>query len=589
MDYASAFESLKKRSTERDTRMRQVMLVRSGHPEQVFPGLFPEGLWSRPIVANLIDVAAKDMAEQTGVIPTITAAGDSSIDEGSRTRADKCTKIANYYVAASRLGTELVTGADRYHTYGFLPLRVEPNYKEKRPHIHVEDPMGSYFDMDRFGVVNVYARSYKRKAGDLAALFPEQANKIMQSGALGARTNSEDLLEVVRWYDNKTTVMFLPERGGLILAQTPNKIGRVPVAIAVRPSLDGQPRGQFDDVLPIYAAKARLALLMMNAVQKSVDAPLVLPPDVTKLSVGGDSVIRSQNPEKIRRVPLDVPQYGFAENNVLGDEMRVGSRYSETRGGQIDSSIVTGQGIKALQAGFDGQIKVAQSIIGEALGEALSIAFAVDEAYFGELEREVSATANGVPYRLKYKPSRDIKGNHGVIVEYGLMAGLDPNRALVFGLQARGDKLLSRGFLRRNLPISLNASEEERAIDIEEMRDSLKASVSALAQAIPQMVMQGQDPMDVVEKMSTVIQQRKKGVALEDAIAKAFKPEPKPEQTGPMGMGEAEMGMPQPPAAGGAPQLPQAQEPRTMQELLAGLTGSGSPVLAGRVTRQIPA
>lgn len=588
MDYASAFDALRRRSSERDQRMRQVMLVRSGHPEQVFPGLFPDGLWSRPIVANLIDVAAKDMAEQTGVIPTITAAGDSSLDEGSRTRADKCTKIANYYVAASRLGTELVTGADRYHTYGFLPLRVEPNFKDKRPHIHVEDPMGSYYDMDRFGTVTAYARLYKRKAGDLAALFPEHADKIMLSGMMGARTNADDMLEVVRWYDTKESVMFMPERGGLVLARTPNRIGRVPVAIAVRPSLDGQPRGQFDDVLPIYAAKARLALLMMNAVQKSVDAPLALPQDVTKLSVGGDSVIRSQTPEKIRRVPLDVPQYGFAENNVLGDEMRVGSRYSETRGGNIDSSIVTGQGIKALQAGFDGQIKVAQSIIGEALGAAISLAFAVDEAYFGEYEREVSAMANGVPYRLKYKPSRDIKGNHGVTVEYGLMAGLDPNRALVFALQARGDKLLSRGFVRRNIPISLNAAEEERAIDIEEMRDSMKASIASLANAIPQMVMQGQDPIDIVEKMSTVIQQRKKGVALEDAVAKAFKPEPKPEQMAEQGMGEAEM-MGGAPQGGPAPQIPQAQGPRTMQELLAGLTGSGSPVLSGRVTRQIPA
>ena len=134
-----------------------------------------------------------------------------------------------------------------------------------------------------------------------------------------------------------------------------------------------------------------------------------------------------------------------------------------------------GQGVKALMAGFDGQIKVTQSILGEALGEALSIALATDEAYFPDVQREVSGNANGVPYKLKYRPSTDIAGNYGLTVEYGLMAGLDPNRALVFALQARGDKLISRGFTRRNLPITMNASEEERAIDMEEMRDALKA------------------------------------------------------------------------------------------------------------------
>lgn len=585
-ELVTAFEQLKTRNSERDKRMREVALVRAGQADQVFQGLFPEGVWSRPIIANLIDVVARDTSEQIGVLPTITAAGDSSLDDNQRSKADKRTKIANYYVASSRLGTELLRGADQLGTYGFNVLRVEPNFKEKRPHIHVENSMGAYFDQDRFGEVIVYAREYQRKAGDLAAHFPEQADAILMGNAF-TRGDGNQMLKVIRWMDKKQTVMFIPERGGLVLAQTPNKIGRVPVAIAQRPSLDGEIRGAFDDVLPVYAAKARLALLTMEAVQKSVEAPLALPTDVTSLSIGPDSVIRSNSPEKIRRVNLDVPQFAFAENNVLADEMKLGTRFPQARAGQAEGSIVTGQGVKALMAGFDSQIKVAQSILGEAIGQAISIAFAVDEAFFGDITREVSATANGVQYKLKYKPTSDIAGNYGVTVEYGLMAGLDPNRALVWGLQARGDKLISRGMLRRNLPISLNAGEEERAIDIEEMRDALKSSIASLAAAIPQMVMQGQDPMKVVEKMSSVINSRKAGTPLEDAVAKAFKPEePKPEQPAPAGM---EAGMqPQAPEGmgGGMPQAP--NQPKSMQELLAGLSGSGNPVLAGRVTRSIP-
>jgi len=476
-EFVQAFEQLKARNAERDKRMREVALVRAGQADQVFRGLFPEGNWSRPIIANLIDVVARDVSEQAGVLPTITAAGDSSLDDSQRTKADKRTKICNYYVASSRLGTELLRGADQLGTYGFVVFRVEPNFKERRPHIHVENSMGAYYDVDRFGEVQVYARSYYRKAGDLAAQFPEYADKILQTGTF-SRGDTNQLLEVVRWTDKKQAIMFIPERGGVVLAQTPNKLGKVPVAIAQRPSLDGEVRGSFDDVLPVYAAKARLALLTMEAVQKSVEAPLALPTDVTQLSVGPDSVIRSNSPEKIRRINLDVPQFAFAENNVLADEMKLGTRFPQARAGQAEGSIVTGQGVKALMAGFDSQIKVIQSVLGEAIGQAISLSLATDEVYFNEVTREVSATANGVPYKLKYKPSADINGNYGVTVEYGLMAGLDPNRALVWGLQARGDKLISRGMLRRNLPISLNAGEEERAIDIEEMRDSLKASVA---------------------------------------------------------------------------------------------------------------
>jgi hypothetical protein len=579
-----AYEQLKARNSERDKRMREVALVRSGNADQVFRGLLPEGTWSKPIIANLIDVVARDVSEQAGVLPTITAAGDSSLDDSQRSKADKRTKIANYYVASSRLGTELLRGADQLGTYGFCVFRVEPNFKENRPHIHVENSMGAYYDMDRFGEVSVYCRSYYRKAGDLAALYPEYADKILKPNSFGQTASGNELLEVVRWTDKKRAVMFIPERGGIVLAEIPNKIGRVPVAIAQRPSLDGETRGSFDDVLPVYAAKARLALLTMEAVQKSVEAPLALPNDVTQLSIGPDSVIRSNSPEKIRRINLDVPQFAFAENNVLADEMKLGTRFPQARAGQAEGSVVTGQGVKALMAGFDSQIKVIQSILGEAIGGAISIAFATDEAYFPTLTREVSATANGVPYKLKYKPSIDINGNYGVTVEYGLMAGLDPNRALVWGLQARGDKLISRGMLRRNLPISLNAGEEERAIDIEEMRDSLKASISQLAAAIPQMVSQGQDPMQIVEKMAVVIDERKRGTSLEDAVAKAFKKEPEPEQpqSPEMAQPEQPMGM-----GGGMPQMPQGRP--AMQELLAGLTGGGNPNLAARVTRQIPA
>jgi hypothetical protein len=588
-DYVQRFEALRQRNGERDKRMRDVAMIRAGHTEQVFPGLFPEGAWSKPIIANMIDVVAKDLSEQVGVLPTITATGDSTLDEGARTKADKRTKIANYYVAASKLGTQLIRAADQFITYGFVPLRVEPHFKDSRPHIHVESCEGAYYDIDRFGDVISYAHLFRRKAGDLAAMFPEHADKIMgRRGMLSRGVDETSMVEVVRWYDKDRSVMFLPEREGLTLATTPNKIGYVPVVIAQRPTLDGEARGQFDDVLPVYAAKARLALLMMEATQKSVEAPLALPQDVTQLSIGPDSVIRSNTPERIRRVQLDLPSMSFAENNLLSEELRFGTRFPESRAGQADGSIVTGQGIKALQAAFDSQVKTAQSILGETLGEALSLALMVDEAYFGDVQREVSSTANGVQYKLKYRPSTDIAGNYGISTSFGLMAGLDPNRSLIFALQARGDKLISRNFTRRHLPLQMNVVEEERAIDMEEMRDSLKAGVASLAAAIPQMAANGQDPTKIIEQMSTIITERKKGTPLEEAVEKAFAAEEPESVIDPVTGQEVPSAVESAVEQGGA-QNEVMPSPPPMQRLLAGLTGTGRPVMSGSVSRQIPA
>ena len=585
-EYLSRFESLKARNSERDKRMRDVALVCSGNADQLLKGVLPEGNWSKPIVANMIEVASRDLGEQIGVLPTITANGDSALEKNSRTNADKRTKIANYYLSSSRMGTNLIRGGQQFATYGFNVFRVEPHFKEKRIHISVENSFGAYYDMDRFGVVQVYARSYKRKAGDIAALFPEYADQIMTTKH-GGREESGTMLELVRWMDRKETVLFLADRNGLVLESIPNPIDEVPVTVAERTSLDGVPRGQFDDVLPVYAAKARMAVLTLSAVQKSVDAPLALPSDVTQLSVGGDQVIRSNSPEKIRRVPLDAPPAAFAQGQALTDELRLGARFPQARSGDMDNSIVTGQGVKALMSGFDNQVKTAQSILGEALGRAVSIALKMDEAVFGDMPREVSAEANGVQYKLKYRASADIRGNYGVTVEYGIMAGMDPNRSLVWALQARGDKLISRSLVRRNLPISINASEEERAIDIEEMRDSMMQAVSSIASAIPQMASQGQDPTKIITSLATVISERKKGTEIEDAVALAFKPEPPPpapEQqglpaatdmgaAGMMGGGEAPMG-----GQTSSAQMPQGAPP-SMQSLLSGLMGQGMPGL----------
>jgi hypothetical protein len=193
-------------------------------------------------------------------------------------------------------------------------------------------------------------------------------------------------------------------------------------------------------------------------------------------------------------------------------------------------------------------------------------AFLVDEAVFGSETKTLRGNSDGTPYEIKYQPDKDIKGDRTVDVQYGLMAGLDPNRALVFGLQARGDRLISRDFLRRQMPFALNASEEEQRVDIEEMRDALKQAVAGYAQAIPVLAQAGQDPGEVLSRLSMIILGRQKGRSIEEVVSEAFAPQ---EMTPPPGveqMGEEAAEMVGPP--GEAP-------PGGPGEDLEGLSSSG--------------
>ncbi len=58
-------------------------------------------------------------------------------------------------------------------------------------------------------------------------------------------------------------------------------------------------------------------MLALEAAEKSVQAPLALPNDVQELAFGPDAVLRSQNPQLIRRVGLELPNAAFTEQAVL--------------------------------------------------------------------------------------------------------------------------------------------------------------------------------------------------------------------------------------------------------------------------------
>jgi len=596
----NTYDRYRKMYDDRDQRMNQVLQVRQGKMRDVYPDLFPDGPFENPIVANMVDIAARDLAEVIAPLPSFSCTSTSMVSDVARKKADKRGEIVNGIIDFSDIQSQMFTAADRYVTYGFVPAQVEIDVDEKMPRIKFLDSLGSYPVIDRYGRVIMFFQRMQKPTEELMAQYPEIAHLIYD------KNTASSMSEIVRYHDKDQDIIFMPNRSNLVLDRAPNLMGEVMIRVVKRPSLDDQTRGQFDDVLAIQVAKARYALLALEAATKSVQAPIAMPQDGNELALGPDAIMRSSKPNEIRRVPLDLPANVFAQSQVLESELRLGSRFPEVRTGNSDASIVTGQGVKALMGGFDTQIKTAHSMFARVFTELLALALKVDERVFANEEKELVGIYNGTPYNIKYKPKRDIDGDYTVDVQYGLMAGLDPNRALVFGLQARGDKLISRDFLRRQMPFSFNATQEEEKVETEELRDAMKQAIASYAQAIPALASQGQDPSDILRKLSMVISERQKGTAIESAIQKAFTPEvPAPAANAPATVNPAS-GMPGEAAAGGAGEgLPmglsetgrmQGVAPGQIapggrpdvQSLLASLNFRGEPNLQASVARRIP-
>jgi hypothetical protein len=586
---ASRVESLQYRASERDARAGDVLAVRQGKISEVYPDFFPEGVDTN-VVANFIDIVARDLSEVMAPLPAVNCSSANQVNDRARRFADNRTRIASNYFNNSDLQVSMYTGADHYITYGFLPFVIELDQEAKLPRIRLENPRMSYPEFDRYGRCIAFAKRYTLTLGELVAQFPEYEGQLL--GPSGFKQDVNNLIEIIRYYDKDQSVVYIPTRQNLVLSQARNPLGKMMVIVAKRPSIDGEMRGQFDDVLGIQLLRNRFAMLAMEAAEKSVQAPIVLPQDVQELQLGGDAVIRTSNPAGVRRVELTLPQGAFTEQQLLNQELRVGARYPEGRTGNIDASIVTGQGVQALMGAFDTQVKSAQAIFATALRDVISLCFEVDEMFFDEV-KTIRGVDAGSPYALEYKPSKDIKKDYSADVRYGMLAGLNPAQGLIFMLQALGGKLISKDMAMRELPFNVNVTQEQEKIEIEDMRNALIGSLQAYTQAIPQMAAGGQDPSDIVRKIAEVIKSRQKGQTIEDAIEEIFAPEA--QQVPPAGApSQVEQTSPAPvtaPVGGPTPEqamaeLPPQEVAPDIQSLLSSLTSGGEANASVRTIRR---
>lgn len=614
---AKLVDALRRRDAERDSRNMQVYDVRTNNFAAVQPGTMPEA-WPKSIVANTIDVAARQMAENLATMPSINCTAGVMTSDRARKMSQKRTKIAYSYIEESRVRLNLIQGADWYLSYGSMPIVIEPDFEAKRPLLRFDNPLKTYVQEDLHGRVISYTKVWRQPAWQLADKFPQFAAKILggdqQADPFNAqRAGSGDTqLECIKYWDAENIILYLPERQNQVLMVTPNPFGKVPVVVARKPSFDDQTRGQFDDIPYIQLARARIAMLGLQATNQTVRAPLAIPPDVQKIPMGDDAIIRTSRPQDIRRVGVDYPAAAFQQEQNLEQELRTATRTPAAATGDVQASIITGRGVEALNSGYDIQVATGQTVIGQALQHALEMCFEMDEKFWPEDTKEIRGMVNGSPFEETYRPSRDINGNNQVQVSHGFASGLNPNQALVFLLQLRGDQQVSRDFVQRQLPMDIDITQMQAQIDIEQVEDALKQGMFSLLSSAGIMAQQGMDPTETLRKAASIIGMREKGMPMHEAILRAFaEPDESARKVG-GAAATAGAGAPGPAGAGGQPGgggqplpgenattgSPQGFAPGQAQlgpggrpdlmTMLAGLSQNGQPNLRTAVQRRVP-
>lgn len=576
----------------RDAETARTRAVLSGDWEKVAPGAFTDD-YPAPMVANRIEVMNRDVSASLAPLPSINCAATNAMSDAAKKFAENRSRIANSYVRDSHLEAHHTDAASSYNAYGMLVYYVEPDFEAKMPRIRVRDGSAVYAVWDGAGRTVRAFEEFCVPAAVLADQFPGALPYLKREKLEGATP-----VTVVRYADRVRTVVYLPECGNHVVLSYASPVpGQCQYVCVPRPqggnSFTGVPRGAYADLVFPQIADHEFRMLQLEAASKSVQAPLAVPPDVPDVPYGPDAVIRTQNPQSVRRVGMEIPQGAFAASELIRQDLAVGGMSPESRTGNIQASVITGKGIEAASAGYSSQIANAQIMIAFGLEQAIRLCFAMDEHLWGAVVKEIKGSQQGAPFTLKYRPSKDIKGDHTVDISYGFMSGMAPNNALVFILQAQAAGLISRDFAARQLPVGMNVTEEFHRIDLETLRNSLMQGLAALSQAIPGMVMQGQDPTNVIRGISEVAEGLKKGKNLEEIVAAVFAPEPPPapapgaepavsDTAGAPGAEPGGGGLTANLAAGGPNDRPD------LQQFFAGLSSAGNPVLQGGVSTMDP-
>lgn len=586
-------DALKQRHWQRDQRTREVAAIRRGDMRAIAPAFFSEAN-PRAMVANQIDVIARHASAALSPLPMVYAPQTNSNTQAGRDRADLRSKIASSYIHRSNLAARMQQGADQFYCYGLIVASIEP-YKGA-PAIVIEDSAGFYPLWDRFGNTMAVARVFNKTLLELQAEYPEHKAALKNQFKNEYGQPMTGTVQVTKWADKDNIVLYISNPGIFVLADIPNPLGECPYVAVMRPGLDDEIRGALDDVVWVQIAKHVMENYLMRSVEQTVNAPWAVPNDVTEIEFGPGQVVRTNEPDKIRRIVAGVDNAAWAAPERMKNEIEYGAITPPALNGSIDANVVTGKGVQQLMAGYSQQIAMAQQTLVLFFQQAIYLCFKMDEMYWPNEERSIRGTLDGKPYEETYVPSKDIAGNCSINVEYGGVAGLDPNRALVFLLQGQAARLFSKDYVLRHLPLGdLNVTDEQYKIQLEELRDSLLQGLSGTAQNMGAAIQGGLDPWAFIGLVVEAIDALEKKKPLDDVLKKLLEPKPQPtpqEQVAagvaanPLNGGPAGLpgGLEVAPGAA-ATQGPGGRPDRSM--MFAGTNGAGNPNLQAGVSRML--
>lgn len=557
----SLFKAFQQRWTERDTRMSLMNSVVKGEWTAVGPD--DEALENRS--PNLVQVALEDTAESASLIPSVRMIPSNGTDSAKK-RAEAMERLAASYMDLSQMPMLTIESLLDYGAFGFYAWTVVFDKESGSPIIERRDPRTCYPETGWRPGDSVRTCIFARELY-VHQLPMEHQTKILDQMSLSKAKRdagviyldrkvvlielfSEDTIKVCALY--QTGARTSPALGvswtPVLLEESKTPGGICPVVLGQRPTLDGEPRGQFDQVVVVLQAHIRLMAMVLDYADQAVYSDVWVKDLVGQMSYGGGAYIQLGPQGGIGRVPPAVSSLSVQQElEQLVSNIHLGGRWPKTRPGEIDQAIASAKFVEATAGMMNTVIRTAHLVMKNAMEKALRIAFKID-AELGD-ERTIAGVLSNQQFLVERRKS-DIDLKARVHVDYGIGMGRDPAQTMVLGIQGMQTGLFSKEFVQENFEGITDVARERSRIDTEQLKDM------ALAQLLAGLQDKSIPPQALVD----IAKARMSGTSIFDLFER-YVAKPQEEaaaQMVPSGLGGAPMqpGMMDPNAGGPQPPVP---------------------------------
>ena len=407
---------------------------------------------------NLMLSALDRLAQKIGKTPSTEVQITNARDSGrNKVKKEKIERIISSYDHMQKLELQLPQVARWLPGYGFA-VWVITSKKDSNGNIYPCAELRNPYDCypGYFGnmqepqelviVSNIPLKELIKMYPELKSWYNDNDNEDRQNGPAGlyglnnnegSWANSGDDGDVIIEYMNPEGTYVVHPASKKVVDFVPNPLKSGPAFVVAKRFSFDKLQGQFDQVIGLMAAMAKINILSVIAMEDAVftETNIIGEIESGKYRKGRHSINYLAPGSQVVKPVTNLPYQLFESVGRLERQLRVVAGYPVQDDAISPNSFVTGRGLEELESGVGQMVSEYHTILEYALQDVDAKRLELDEILLGNKRKPMTGTYKGASFAEFYTPDRDIDSNYMTKRKYGAMASFDAPNKIITGLQ----------------------------------------------------------------------------------------------------------------------------------------------------------